>query len=79
MIAEHATAVIMRDLPERGLKAGDFGVVIHIHTDPQGGRAIGYLIERFAANGDSLDEISVPADSVRAAQANDRVRIVAAE
>ena len=68
-----------RDLPDQGLRAGDFGVVIHIHKDQTSGVTLGYLLELFAANGEALDEISVPADAVRPAQAQDRVRVVAAE
>lgn len=68
-IAEHDTAVLLRDIPELGLLAGDFGVVIHIHRDAASGAVLGYLLERFAANGEALDEVSVPRDSVRPAKA----------
>ena len=81
MMAEHTYTVLTRDLPEHGLKAGDVGVVIHIHRKPGAAEPDGYLLEMFTVDGVSLDEVSVPADAVRPALATDRLhaRAVAAE
>jgi hypothetical protein len=36
MVQELDTVVITRDLPERGIVAGDIGVVAHLYTDSRG-------------------------------------------
>lgn len=81
MIAEHAYAVLVRDVPEAGLIAGDVGVVIHAHQRPGENTPVGYLLELFTVDGRSIGEVSVPADAVRPSADNDRlhVRPVAAE
>jgi Domain of unknown function (DUF4926) len=78
MIAEHSYAVLTRDVPEHRLKAGDVGVVIHVHRKAGGGDAAGYLLEVFTVDGVSLDEVSVPADAVRPASSTDRLHARAA-
>jgi hypothetical protein len=81
MIPEHAYAVLTRDMPDHGLAAGDVGVVIHIHAQPNGDAPVGYMLELFTVDGRSIGEVSVPADAVRAVGATDRVQVrpVAAE
>lgn len=81
MIAEHGYAVLTRDVPEHRLKAGDVGVVIHVHHKLNATEPDGYLLEVFTVNGVSLDEVWVPADAVRATLATDRMhaRATAAE
>ncbi|CAN7534245.1 DUF4926 domain-containing protein [Caulobacter sp. LjRoot300] len=81
MIAQHAYAVLTRDIPEHGLLAGDVGVVIHIHRKPGADTPDGYMLEMFSLDGVSLDEVSVTADAVRPALETDRLhaRTVAAE
>jgi len=81
MIKEHAYAVLVRDVPEHGLVRGDVGVVVHIHTRPGVEGPAGYMLELFTIDGESIDEVSVPADAVRAATTADRAhaRPVAAE
>jgi Domain of unknown function (DUF4926) len=79
MIPEHDTAVLLRDLPEHGLVAGDYGVVISVHS--RDGKVAGYTLEVFALNGETIDIVDVLADAVRPAR-NDEVghaRPVAAE
>lgn len=56
----------MEDIPDGGFehmpfKAGDVGVVVHIVSN-----GAGYLLEMFAADGSTLDVISVEAHQVRA-------------
>ena len=81
MIAEHKRAVLTRDLPEHGLVAGDYGVVVSIHTRDGESVPVGYMLEVFALNGDTIDVIDVPADAVRPAGANEigHARAIAAE
>ncbi len=81
MIAEHAYAILIRDIPEAGLVAGDVGVVVHIHTRPGEDAPAGYMLELFTVDGRTIDTVSVPADAVRPSTDSDRlhVRPVAAE
>lgn len=75
-IKEHDTVVLTRDAPEAGLVAGDMVVVVHIYP-----RAEAYEVEIFAADGQTIDVVSLPADAVRLASAREvpHVRPVAAE
>lgn len=70
--------VLLRDLPEEGLRAGDVGTLVERH--PAAGQAPeGYEIEFFAANGETVAVASVPAESVRRATERDllSVRVLA--
>lgn len=80
-ILEHGYAVVTRDIPEEGVRAGDVGVVVHIHRRPGEVAPVGYMLERFTIDGESLDVVSVPADAVRATTSADvtTARPVAAE
>lgn len=65
-LALHQRAVLTQDLPEEGLRAGDVGVIV----DHYPGRADvpeGYELEVFAANGQTIAIVSVPASAVREA------------
>lgn len=80
-IAEHQRAVMTRDIPDLGLVAGDVGVVVHIHRKPGEANPVGFMLEFFSLDGESLREESVPADAVRPVTAGDlmHARPVAAE
>jgi hypothetical protein len=79
MLPEHSYAVVTRDVPAEKVCTGDVGVIVHIHQN-EAGEAIGYLLELFTPDGESLDVVSVPADAVRALGPNDRAAVrVAAE
>lgn len=65
-IIEHGYAVVTRDLPDQGLRAGDVGVVVHVHVRPGEPARIGYMLETFTVDGEGLEVVSVPADAVRA-------------
>ena len=60
MIQEHERAILTRDIPEQGLKAGDVGTVVHIYRD-----GAAYEIEFFALDGRTLDVVTVEASHVR--------------
>jgi hypothetical protein len=68
MIKEHDRAVLIVDLPDYGLRAGDVGVVVHIYND-----GAAYEIEFFALDGHTLDVATVEADQVRPISRDDIV------
>jgi hypothetical protein len=72
-INEHNQAILVRDIPEAGLMAGDVGVVVHIHRDAAGAEQ-GYILEIFSLAGESFDTPSVPVDAVRGVTEADRVQ-----
>jgi len=73
MNAQLFTRVILtRDVPDEGLRSGDVGTVVEIYDDSSG-NAIGYEIETFSANGETLSVASVPSDAVRRATSSDRL------
>ncbi len=59
-------AVLTQDLPKEGLRAGDIGVIVE-HYAPRAGVPEGYELEVFAAAGQTIAVVSVPATAVRAA------------
>ncbi len=79
-IPELAYAVVTRDLPQGGVRAGDVGVVVDVFRDA-GGAAIGYTLEMFTIDGESLSIVAAPADAVRRTNERDiaSARTVAAE
>ena len=60
MIKEHDRVVLMVDLPEQDLVAGDIGTVVLIHCN----RA-GYEVEFVALDGESVAVVSLGASQVR--------------
>lgn len=79
MIPEHARAVLVKDAPEHGLVTGDYGVVVAVHRKEDS--VLGYTLEVFALNGDTIGVVDLPADAVRAARGDEvgHARSVAAE
>ncbi len=66
MIKEYERVVLMIDLPEHQLKAGDMGVVVMIHGNHEG-----YELEFFGADGHTLDVVTVHAEQVRPVSRDD--------
>ncbi len=60
MIEELQSAVLTRDLPDKGLKEGDVGTVVLVL---QGGS--GYAVEFMTFAGETLAVVTVLADAVR--------------
>jgi len=60
MIKEHDCAVLLQDLPEEKLKAGDVGTVVHVH---KGGA--GYEVEFMTLAGETLCVTTLRANQVR--------------
>ena len=60
MIKEFDRVVLVSDLPEHHLRAGDVGVVVLIHS-----KDAGYEVEFFTLKGQTLDVVTVEASQVR--------------
>lgn len=66
MIAEHERAVLTRDVPEKGLKAGDVGTVVSVHSKTADGEdRAGYTMEFMSPSGETVAIATVFADAVR--------------
>jgi hypothetical protein len=63
-------AVLAKDLPEHGLRAGDVGTVVE-HYPARDAVPEGYELEFFAATGETIAVASVPASSIREAKADE--------
>ncbi len=59
MLQLHDTAVLVRDLPEYGLKSGDVGTIVMVH--PGGG----YEVEFMTLDGETIAVTSLAAAEVR--------------
>ena len=64
MIEQYGQAVLTRDLPEKGLKAGDVGTVVDVH---EGEAGTGYSIEFFSPSGETVAVATVLAEAARPA------------
>lgn len=60
MIREHDCVVLLQDLPDEGLVAGDIGTIIHIH---KGGA--GYEVEFMTLGGQTICIATLPGGRVR--------------
>jgi calcineurin-like phosphoesterase family protein len=60
VIKEHDRVVLIVDLPENQLQAGNVGVVVMIHGDH-----VGYELEIFSTDGRTLGVVTVEAAQVR--------------
>lgn len=62
-IQEHERVILTRDIPEKGLIAGDVGTVVSVHHDED--RTAGYTLEFFSLSGETLAVAAVAPDAVR--------------
>ena len=65
-LALYQRVVLTQDLPKEGLRAGDVGVVVE-HYQARADAPEGYELEVFAATGQTIAVVSVPASAVRQA------------
>lgn len=65
-LALYQRVVLTRDLPEEGLRAGDVGVLVE-HYPARSDVPEGYELEVFAATGQTIAVVSVPASAIREA------------
>jgi hypothetical protein len=70
MIPEHERAVLVVDLPEYGLQAGDMGTIVHVYKD-----GVAYEVEIFSADGHTLDVVTVEASQVRPVNRRDVLHV----
>jgi hypothetical protein len=64
--------VLTREIPEEGLRPGDIGTIVEVHRDSSGNE-IGFEVEFFSANGDTLAVASVPLEALRKPSSRDRL------
>lgn len=64
-IKEHERAVLTRDVPEKGLEAGDVGTIVSVHEAQDGGVPAGYTLEFMSPSGETIALATVFADAVR--------------
>jgi hypothetical protein len=62
--------VLLRDLPEEGLCAGDVGTVVERHDVP--GREAGYSVEFFDMLGHMVAVVTLPVSALRMPTGTDR-------
>jgi hypothetical protein len=65
-LALYKRAVLTKDVPKDGLRAGDLGVIVE-HYPAHADVPEGYELEVFAATGQTIAVVSVPADAIREA------------
>jgi hypothetical protein len=63
-------AILLIDLPEEGLIAGDVGVIVERHTVP--GKETGYSVEFFDMLGNTVAVVTVSASALRRPTPADR-------
>ena len=63
--------ILTRDVPERGLRAGDVGTVVERHVVP-GASEEGYSVELFDMTGNSVAVVTLPAGTLRVPTPADR-------
>jgi hypothetical protein len=68
--ARYQDVVLLRDIPEEGLCAGDVGTVVERHDIP--GREPGYSVEFFDMLGNTVAVVTLPASALRAPTHIDR-------
>ncbi len=54
------SVVLTRDLPKHGLKEGDIGTIVLVHS-----AGAGYEVEFIALDGETMAVISLPTEEVR--------------
>jgi hypothetical protein len=70
MINEHDCVVLLEDIPEEGLTAGDVGTVVHVHDKSQG-----YEVEFMTMTGNTIAVASMRATVVRAVASRDVIHV----
>jgi hypothetical protein len=60
MIREHGRIVLLKDVPDEGLKAGDVGTVVHIYRNGEA-----FEVEFMTLDGGTVAVVTLPVSSVR--------------
>ena len=66
MIKEHDRIVLLKDLPEDGLQAGDVGAVVHIHRQGEA-----FEVEFMTLDGGTVAVITLLSSQIRAVSKRD--------
>ena len=66
----YTDVILMQDVPEEGVRAGDVGVVVERHE--VAGRETGYSVEFFDMLGNTVAVVTVPSSVLRAPNRTDR-------
>ena len=66
----YTDVVLVRDVPEENLRAGDVGTIVERHGGPN--REVGYSVEFFDMLGNTIAVVTVPASFLRAPTHADR-------
>jgi hypothetical protein len=67
----YSDVILTRDIPERGLRAGDVGTLVDRHIVP-GVAEEGYSVEFFDMTGSTVAVVTIPAGAVRLPTPADR-------
>ena len=70
MIQEHDIVILIQDMPQEGLAAGDAGTVVHVH--PNGA---GYEVEFMTLGGATIAVVTVMSDQLRSVTRRDVVHV----
>jgi hypothetical protein len=73
-LALYQRVVLTQDLPEERLRAGDVGVIVE-HCPARADTREDYELEVFAAKGQTVAVVSVPAPAVREGRAHEVLRV----
>jgi hypothetical protein len=73
MIEELATVVLLIDIPEHDLRAGDVGTVVDVHT--QGAPGAGYTVEFLTMSGDTIAVLELEEPQIRPTRATDIIHV----
>jgi len=60
MIKEHERIVLLKDVPEEGLRAGDVGTVVHVYREGEA-----FEVEFMTLDGGTVAIVTLPASHVR--------------
>ena len=74
MIEAFKEVVLLHDMPEKGLRAGDVGVVVEVFRGREGVTP-GYMIELMTLAGETVAVVDVTADAVRPVSAQDMPQV----
>ena len=67
----YGEVILTRDVPDRGLRAGDVGTIVEQHVVP-GVPEKGYSVEFFDMTGNTVAVVAVPASALRLPTPADR-------
>ncbi len=73
-LALYQRVVLTRDLLEEGFRAGDVGVIVE-HYTARADLPEGYELEVFAATGQTIAVVCVPASAIREATEHEVLRV----